>query len=298
MVVIRFDNRVAIVTGAGRGLGESYVRLLSTLGARVVMNDVSEPDLLKLSKDLKSKGASVHPHFGDIGRKDVARDLVRETVSDFGGVDVVIANAGILRDRSFHKMSVDEFEEVIRIHLMGTAYVAHAAWPFMRERNYGRLIFTTSVSGLWGNFGQCNYSAAKLGIVGLMNALKLEAGVRNICVNTVAPIAITPLVRQNLPNAFPDTFTSEHVARLVAYLASDKVDFSGQTFDVAGNRIARTGMSRTETIDIMSDIQDVQDYLSGCQRVINQSLRKPYGKSFSNSNDAMLDFVATESNTI
>jgi len=178
-MTIRFDKRVAIVTGAGAGLGRSYALELAARGARVVVNDPGvlsdgSSRALKVAEEIREQGGHAVSNCDSVADRDSAGKIVAAAMDNFGRLDILINNAGILRDKSFPKMPLDDFEEVLRVHLLGTVYLTKSAFPIMQQAKYGRILLTTSTAGLYGNFGQTNYAAAKLGLVGLMNALKLE----------------------------------------------------------------------------------------------------------------------------
>jgi len=181
--MITFDEQVAIVTGAGHGLGRSHALSLAERGARVVVNDLggardgtgsSLSAAEAVVAEIEASGGEAMVNGADVTDQDGVRGMVDEAVERWGRVDILINNAGILRDRSFQNMTMEDFELVVRVHLLGTANCTHAVWGHMRERGYGRIVVTTSSSGLYGNFGQSNYGAAKLGVVGLMNTLRAE----------------------------------------------------------------------------------------------------------------------------
>jgi len=197
---IRFDERVALVTGAGGGLGRSHALELARRGAKVVVNDLGgtvngvggdHTAADKVVAEIRASGFEAVPNHDNIATAEGARRLVQCALDHFGRVDVLINNAGILRDKSLAKMEPADFESVVAVHLLGSAWCSQAVLSTMQGRAYGRIVMTTSAAGLYGNFGQTNYGAAKLGIVGLMNSLKLEAGKYGILVNTVAPVACT-----------------------------------------------------------------------------------------------------------
>jgi NAD(P)-dependent dehydrogenase (short-subunit alcohol dehydrogenase family) len=233
---IRFDGRVAVITGAGGGLGRAHALLLAARGAAVVVNDLGgslngvggdAAAARQVVREIEASGGRALANFDDIANPDGAQRLVDAAMQAFGRIDIVINNAGILRDKTLHKMEPADFEAVVRVHLLGSAWCSRAALPLMQRQQYGRIVMTTSAAGLYGNFGQTNYGAAKLGVVGLMNSLKLEADKHGIRVNTVAPVALTRMT-EGLPFArMLQEATPERVAAGVAFLASEQCDFSG-----------------------------------------------------------------------
>ena len=197
---IRFDDRVAIVTGAGGGVGRAHALELARRGAKVVVNDLggsvdgtggNSEAAEKVVAEIREMGGTAIANGSSVTDDAGVQKMIDDTMSEFGRIDIIIANAGILRDKSFSKMTLEDFQIVLDVHLMGSVKPFKAAWEIMKEQNYGRLVVTTSSTGLYGNFGQANYGAAKLGLVGLMNTLKIEGAKYNIKVNTVCPIAAT-----------------------------------------------------------------------------------------------------------
>ena len=208
MADIRFDGRVAIVTGGGTGLGRAHALGLAQRGAKVVVNDLgvgrdgsgsSSEAALAVVAEIEAMGGEAMAHGADVSDEDAVIDMVSEAVAAWERVDIVVNNAGILRDKTFAKMEMADFRKVVDVHLIGSANVAHACWPIMREQKYGRIVFTTSASGMYGNFGQSNYGAAKAAMAGLMNVLHLEGARDNIRVNTLAPTAATRMTEELLP---------------------------------------------------------------------------------------------------
>ncbi len=197
-MTIRFDNRVAIVTGAGNGLGRAHALLLASRGAKVVVNDPGgavdgkggdHAAADKVVAEIKAAGGQAVPNYDSVADPESAANIVKTAVDSFGTVDIVVNNAGVLRDKTFHNMTVEDFDFVVKVHFLGTAYVTHAAWPIMRAKAYGRVVVTSSNSGIYGTFGQANYGGAKLAVVGFMNALRLEGQKYNIFINALAPVA-------------------------------------------------------------------------------------------------------------
>ncbi|MBN2255693.1 MAG: SDR family oxidoreductase [Deltaproteobacteria bacterium] len=245
---IRFDNKTAIVTGAGIGLGRSYALLLASRGARVVVNDMggsmdgsghSETPAQKVVDEIRAQGGEAVADYNDISSIQGAGSVVKACCDAYGKVDILINSAGILRDKSFAKMEMADFEKVISVHLLGTVYMTKAVYPIMLENKYGRIVNTTSAAGLYGNFGQTNYGAAKMGIVGFMNALKQEGAKHNILVNTVAPIAATRMGEGVYPEAVLSALKPELVAAVVAYLSSEQCTLSGEIISAGGGYYAK-----------------------------------------------------------
>ena len=233
---IRFDGRVAVITGAGGGLGRSHALLLASRGAAVVVNDLGgsvngaggdDAAARRVVAEIEAAGGRALANFDDIASPEGAQRLVDAAVGAFGRLDVLINNAGILRDKTLHKMAPEDFEAVVRVHLLGSAWCSRAALPVMQAQQYGRIVMTTSAAGLYGNFGQSNYGAAKLGLVGLMNTLKHEGGRFGVKVNTIAPVALTRMT-EGLPLAqLIGEAAPERVAAGVAWLASEGCEVSG-----------------------------------------------------------------------
>jgi NAD(P)-dependent dehydrogenase (short-subunit alcohol dehydrogenase family) len=227
---IRFDGQVAIVTGAGGGLGKQHALELARRGAKVVINDLGGSmdgsggnsaaaeavvaEIIAAGGEAIANGASVTDDAGVAG-------MVEQVMAKWGRIDILIANAGILRDKSFSKMEVADFEAVMNVHLMGTMKPVKAIWEIMKAQNYGRIVVTTSSSGLYGNFGQSNYGAAKLALVGFMNTLKIEGMKNNIKVNAISPVAATRMTENLMPQQMLDLLKPEYVTPGVMYLVSE-----------------------------------------------------------------------------
>ena len=223
---IRFDGRAAIVTGAGAGLGRCHALGLAARGAKVVVNDLGRdgapsPSALAVAAEIEAAGGVALAHGADVADAGQVADMVAAAEKAFGGVDILVNNAGILRDKSFAKMELAEFDKVVAVHLMGSAIAAKAVWNGMRERNYGRIVFTSSASGLYGNFGQANYGAAKAAMVGLMNVLHLEGAKYNIRVNTLAPTARTAMTEGLLPADAAALLSPESVTPGLLFLVGE-----------------------------------------------------------------------------
>lgn len=194
-----FEGKVVIVTGAGGGLGRSHAMEFAKRGAKLVVNDLggsvdgtgASDAADTVVAEIEAAGGTAVSNKASVSDRDGAKSIVQTAIDAYGRIDILVNNAGILRDKTFKNMTLDEWDMVVNVHLNGTAYVTHAAWPLMYEQNYGRIVFTSSGSGIFGNFGQSNYGAAKMGMLGLMNVLALEGANHNVRVNTLAPGAAT-----------------------------------------------------------------------------------------------------------
>lgn len=282
MAEIRYDGRVAIVTGAGGGLGRAYALLLASRGARVVVNDLGGATdgtgsgatmAESVVNEIKQAGGQAVPDYNSV--LDGAA-TVKTAVDAYGQVDILINNAGILRDITFLKQSNQDWDLVLDVHLNGTRNVTKAAWPVMRERKYGRIVNTTSSAGLYGNFGQSNYSAAKMGIAGLTNTLRLEGANYNIKFNTLAPVAGSRLMAQVMPQELLDALRPEFVAPLVAYLCSEECKESGYIYSVGGGYFSRVAYFEGKGVflgtdqeirieDVASRMLDINDLRKGTE---------------------------------
>ncbi|MCW5838056.1 MAG: SDR family NAD(P)-dependent oxidoreductase, partial [Labilithrix sp.] len=249
---LRFDGRVAIVTGAGNGLGRSHALLLAARGARVVVNDLgggatgggkSSSAADKVVEEIKAAGGEAVANYDSVEDGD---KIVQTALDTWKRIDIVVNNAGILRDTSFKKLTDDDWDLIYRVHVRGSYKVTKAAWDHMQEAGFGRVVFTASAAGIYGNFGQANYAMAKLGLVGFSNTLAIEGKKKNVLVNTIAPIAGSRLTETILPKNITDALKPEYVSPLVAWLVHESCEETGGLFEVGGGLYAKLRWERTE----------------------------------------------------
>jgi NAD(P)-dependent dehydrogenase (short-subunit alcohol dehydrogenase family) len=230
-MTIRFDGKVAIVTGAGGGLGRAHALELARRGAWVVVNDLggavdgtggSSAAAEKVVGEIKAAGGEAIANGSSVTDDAGVANMVKQAMDAFGRIDILIANAGILRDKSFSKMETADFDAVMAVHVMGTVKPAKACWQIMRDQQYGRIVVTTSSTGLYGNFGQTNYGCAKLGLVGFMNTLKIEGAKDNVKVNAICPVAATRMTENLMPPQMLEMLKPEYVTPGVVYLVSEE----------------------------------------------------------------------------
>ncbi|MCP9626445.1 SDR family NAD(P)-dependent oxidoreductase [Rhodopseudomonas palustris] len=257
-MAIRFDGRVAIVTGAGNGLGRAHALGLAALGAKVVVNDFggardgtggSMTAAETVVEEIKKAGGTAMADGADVSNYEQVQAMVAKATKEWGSVDLLVANAGILRDKSFAKMELSDFQKVIDVHLAGTFYCCKAVWDGMRERNYGRIVLTTSSSGMFGNFGQANYGAAKAGIVGLMNVLAQEGRKTDIRVNTISPTAATRMTEELLPPQALQLMKPEAITPAVLFLLSENAP-TRTTLGAGAGSFAQIKIIETEGINL------------------------------------------------
>ncbi len=247
MSEIRFDERVAIITGAGNGLGRSYAHYLSARGARILVNDLgggtdgdggSTRPADQVVEEIRAAGGEATANYDSVASAQGGEAIVETALKAYGKVDIVINNAGILRDASLAKMLPENFDLLIDVHLKGAFYVTQPAFKVMRENGYGRVVYTASGAGVFGNFGQANYAAAKMGLLGLSNVTAIEGAKYNILSNVVTPIARTRLT-ENVMGAVGDRFAPEFIAPLVAYLVCEESELTHEIFNVGAGRYSR-----------------------------------------------------------
>jgi NAD(P)-dependent dehydrogenase (short-subunit alcohol dehydrogenase family) len=251
MSQIRFDGRVAIITGAGAGLGRTYALEFAKRGAKVVINDLggardgsgaSKNAADTVVDEIKKAGGQAVANYDSVATPAGGENIVKSAMDAFGKVDILINNAGILRDKSILKMSEEEWDIVHAVHLKGAFNVTKPAFAVMREKGYGRIVFTTSGAGIYGNFGQANYAAAKAGLVGLMNVVNIEGAKYNIKANTIAPVAASRLTEDVMPPEIFQKLKPEYVTPIVAYLSSEENQDSGMIFNCGAGWYSRAAI--------------------------------------------------------
>jgi NAD(P)-dependent dehydrogenase (short-subunit alcohol dehydrogenase family) len=261
------QDRVVVVTGAGGGLGREYALTLAREGASVVVNDLGgardgtgagSAMADEVVKEIKDAGGRAVANYDSVAEPEGAANIIKTAVDEFGKVDGVVSNAGILRDGTFHKMEFGSWDSVIKVHLYGGYNVIRAAWPHFRENGFGRVVVATSTSGLFGNFGQANYGAAKMGLVGMINTLAQEGAKYNIKANAVAPIAATRMTQDILPPEVFEKLTPEYVAPVVAYLCTEEVPDTASVFIVGGGKVQRVALFQNSGVTF-TEVPSVDD---------------------------------------
>ena len=279
-----FDGRVAVVTGAGGGLGRCHALEMAKRGCKVVVNDLggamdgtggSSEAAEGVVAEIKAAGGEAIANGGSVSDRAGAQSMVDDAMAAWGRVDILINNAGILRDKSFAKMELDDFQTVLDVHLMGSVNVTRAAWPIMREQNYGRVVVTTSPTGLYGNFGQANYGAAKLGLVGLMNTLKIEGVRNNIHTNTIAPVAATRMTENLMTGDALQALAPELVTPAVIYLCSEEAP-NGVVLQAQGGQFSVACIVENAGVDLGVDAtaEDIGEHF---ERIADLTGAKPRG---------------------
>ena len=279
---INFEGRVAIVTGAGNGLGRSHALALAERGAKVVVNDLggardgtgaSSDAAMEVVGLIQAAGGEAFAHGANVAKFDEVEDMVKQAMDKWGRVDILINNAGILRDKSFSKMDLADFQLVMDVHLMGSVNCTKAVWEIMREQNYGRIVMTTSSSGMYGNFGQTNYGAAKMGVLGFMNTLVLEGGKSNIHVNALAPTAGTRMTEDLLPPPVLDLMTAESVSAGALVLCDEAAPTRTILCAGAGG-YATAGMYETDGIFMTKESQNPDEIVAKWDELSDISAHK------------------------
>ena len=274
-MTLRFDGRVAIITGAGNGLGRQHAMALAQRGAKVVINDLggardgsggSLNAAQQVVAEIKAAGGTAMANGASVTDSKAVEAMIAETLAAWGRVDILVNNAGILRDKSFAKMSLEEFRAVVDVHLMGAVICSKAVWEPMRTQNYGRIVMTTSSSGLYGNFGQSNYGVAKMALVGLMQTLSIEGAKNNIHVNCLAPTATTRMTDDILPGAMLEHFKVEYVTPAVVYLVSDQAP-TRVILTAGAGTFATANVTMTDGMHLGHDAQTPEKIAASFQQI-------------------------------
>jgi len=287
MSEIRFDGRVAIVTGAGGGLGREYALDLAKRGAKVVVNDLggavdgsgaSRSAADTVVDEIRASGGEAVANYDSVSTMAGGKNVVQTAVDAFGKVDILINNAGILRDKSFLKMTEEDWDQVMAVHLKGAFCVTQPAAAVMKANNYGKIILTASTSGIYGNFGQANYGAAKMAQVGFMNVLKLELGKYNIRVNTVAPNADSRMTKGVFPEQLAQKMHPKFNVPMVVYLCSEESQETGMIFAMSSGWFARTGVVSGEGVCIGDTVRDVtaEEVRDQIEKIKNLDKARPF----------------------
>ena len=281
-----FEGKVAVITGAGGGLGRCHAVELARRGAKIVVNDLggtvdgsgAGDAADRVVTEIKVAGGQAVANRSSVSDKAGAKQIVQAALDAFGRIDILINNAGILRDKTFKNMSVEDFDIVMQVHIMGTAYVTHAAWPLMLEQNYGRVVFTSSGSGIYGNFGQANYGAAKMSMLGLMNVLAIEGAAKNVRVNCLAPAATTRMTA-TVPGrtenvAAPDPLRApELVTPAVLYMVSDDAP-NGVIINAGMGNYSRAQVMVNEGVHLGAGAT-YEDFLRNAEKIMDMTDAKP-----------------------
>jgi NAD(P)-dependent dehydrogenase (short-subunit alcohol dehydrogenase family) len=283
------DGRVVLVTGGARGLGRSHAHALAARGAAVVVNDsgaaldgtCADPAAADATAaEIRAAGGNAIASAADVATPAGARQAVAAALDEFGRLDALVANAGILRDRTFAKMPLEDFDAVVRVHLSAAAYCAHAAWPALVTSGSGRIVLTTSASGLYGQFGQANYAAAKMGLVGLLHVLGQEGARTGVLVNAIAPVATTRMTEPLLPPDALRELAPELVSPVVAHLVSADCRQTGLVLEVGAGQVARVQVVASAPVRLPADDDGVAE-------VLNRLAAAEGGTSFRSTNEAV-----------
>ena len=283
---VRYDDRVAIVTGAGAGLGRSHAMLLASRGAKVVVNDpggavdgtgTASAVADKVVAEIKAAGGQAVANYDSVAEEKAAQRIIDTAMNTWGRLDILVNNAGILRDKSFNNLDMADYEFVNQVHHFGTVYCTKAAWPIMRAQKYGRIVVTTSGSGTVGNFGQANYGAAKMAVVGLINVLRHEGAKYGIRINAISPSALTRMTESLLPPDIGPWMKPELVSPAVAWLCSEACDQNGEIIAATAGGYARVQYFVSEGAQFdPAEPVSIEMVRDAIDRIRDLSTAKPY----------------------
>jgi NAD(P)-dependent dehydrogenase (short-subunit alcohol dehydrogenase family) len=276
---IRFDNRVAIVTGAGAGLGRSHALDLVRRGAKVIVNDLGSDLAQAVVDEITAAGGEAIAHNANVTDEDQVKDMVDEAIARWGRIDILVNNAGILRDKSFSKMSLDDFRLVLDVHVMGAVVCTKAVWDHMKHAGYGRIVMTSSSSGIYGNFGQSNYGAAKMGLVGLMNVLHIEGEKYDIRVNALSPTAATQMTKGLISPEALELMTTQSVSAGLSYLVSEDAP-SRLVLCAGAGAYAAAKVYETEGLYLTPDQQTAEGVAANIDAITDPAGQHPYVQGF------------------
>ncbi|MDA1075849.1 MAG: SDR family oxidoreductase [Proteobacteria bacterium] len=278
-----FKDKVVVITGAGGGLGKSHALEFARRGAKVVVNDLGgrgdgtgASDMADVVVDeIRSAGGIAIANKASVSSREGAKSIIDDAIAEFGTVDILVNNAGILRDKSFKKMSLDDWDIVMDVHLNGTAYVTHAAWPIMYDKGYGRIVMTSSTSGIYGNFGQANYGAAKMGMLGFINVLAIEGATKNVRVNGLAPAAATRLIatipgREDLDPDNPDPNAHPRLVTPAVLLMCSEDAPTGKVIQAGNGRFSTCAIFNNDEIELGADVT-YEDLLARKEQLLDMS---------------------------
>jgi len=277
-----FKDKVVVITGAGGGLGKSHALEFARRGAKVVVNDLGgrgdgtgASDMADaVVEEIRAAGGTAIANKASVASREGAKSIIDDAVAAFGTVDILVNNAGILRDKSFKNMALDDWDIVMDVHLNGTAYVTHAAWPIMYNKNYGRIVLTSSVSGIFGNFGQANYGAAKMGMLGLMNVLAIEGASKNVRVNTLSPAAATRLIAtipgRDVDPDNPDPSAHPKLVTPAVLLMCSEDAPTGKVIQAGNGRFSTCAVFNNEDVELGIDVT-YEDLLEHKEQLLDMS---------------------------
>jgi NAD(P)-dependent dehydrogenase (short-subunit alcohol dehydrogenase family) len=275
MSKISFNGKIVIITGAGLGLGRAHALEFAKRGAKVVVNDLSQENAQNVVNEIITNGGEAICAIGSVNDDNAIAEMVAKTIKKWGRIDILVNNAGILRDKSFAKMSIEELDIVLDVHLRGTFKPIKAVWEIMKAQNFGRIIITTSSSGLYGNFGQANYGAAKMALVGLMNTLKIEGQKNNIRINAISPVAATQMTQNLMPPEALELLKPEYVSPAVVFLCQDDAP-NGVILAAGAGTFAMAKIIETNGVNFKADEINAENISLAFEQISNDKNAKAY----------------------